>query len=339
MTQFTSQLATLQSAGLPIVRSLRILAGQQRPGPFHDAVDQIAQDVEGGDSLSSALAKHDGLFDSLYLNMVKAGEAGGILDEILHRLALFAEKSESIRRKVIGALAYPAFVLAFAGAVVGFVLVFVVPRFEEIFEQLDSTLPPLTLVVLAVADFLRESWWVLLLIVGVLGLAAKLAFRASGVRRVFDRIVLKVPLFGSLASKTIVARFSRTFGTLLGAGVPILDALMIVRDSVTNLVVSDALEAILQNLRQGESMARPMAESPVFDDIVVNMIDVGEESGTVDRMLLKVADTYEQEVDDSVATIFKVVEPLLLLVLAVVVGVVVVALFLPVLKVMDQLAG
>ena len=338
LVQFTSQLATLQNAGLPIVRSLRVLAGQQRPGPFQSTLSAIADDVESGDALSTALAKHDHVFDELYLNMVRAGEAGGLLDEILERLAAFAEKAEAIRSKIFGALAYPIFVSVFAFFVVIAVIVFIVPRFQEVFEQLGATMPGPTQFLINTADFLKAKWWVCLLIAGVVLGGLALAMRAYAFRRFVHKIQLKMPLFGNLFYKTIVARFSRTLGTLLASGVPVLDAIGIVRDSVRNLVVTEALDDVHRNVRQGEPMTRPLAESGVFDDIVVNMVDVGEESGNVDQMLVKVADAYEREVDDAVDTLFKIIEPLLLLVLAFVVGGIVISLFLPILEVMDKLA-
>lgn len=338
LVQFTTQLSTLQNAGLPIVRCLRILAGQQRAGPFRDAVSAVADDVEGGDSLSAAFGKHPHFFDALYLNMVKAGEAGGILDTILDRLAEFAEKAEAIRGKVKGALTYPIAVMIFAVLVVAFVMVFVVPRFEEVFRQLGQGLPPLTRALLDVANFLKTWWWTFLLGFGLAVLAFKLLMRVYGFRRFMHRLALAFPALGPMVHKTIVARFARTFGTLLGAGVPILEALTIIRDSVRNVVVGEALEAVQKNIKQGETITQPMAESGVFDDIVVNMVDVGEQSGNLDRMLLKVADAYEREVDDSVSTLFRIIEPIIIVFLAVVVGTIVVALFLPILKVMDTLS-
>lgn len=338
LVQFTVQLATLQNAGLPIVRCLRILSEQQREGPFKDAVTSVADDVEGGDSLSVAMAKHSSIFDALYLNMVKAGEAGGILDQILERLAEFAEKADAIRSKITGALAYPAFVMTFAVSVVGFVMVFVVPKFEEVFTQLNTTLPPLTEALMGFAKFATRFWWSFFLGAGLLYALYRVLLRVHGFKRFVHKTRLRVPLFGPLLKKTIIARFARTFGTLLSAGVPILEALGIVRDSVANLVVGEALDDVHKNIKQGETITRPMAESGVFDDIVINMVDVGEESGNLDRMLLKIADAYEREVDDSVNTVFKVIEPIILLVLALGVGTIVVALFLPILKVMDTLA-
>ena len=339
LVQFTVQLATLQSAGLPIVRCLKILAGQQRPGPFQDAITNVAEDVEGGDSLSAALGKHPHYFDNLYLNMVKAGEAGGILDQILERLAVFAEKADAIRSKIKGALTYPTCVMIFAVLVVAFVMTFVVPKFEEVFKQLNQTLPPVTTYLLAVARVLKVYWWAFLLGIGLAVVAFKMGMRVYAFRRAMHRLQLKFPVLGDLVHKTIVARFARTFGTLLGAGVPILEALTIIRDSVSNVVVGEALESIHKNIKQGETITQPMAESGVFDDIVVNMVDVGEQSGNLDRMLMKVADAYEREVDESVSTLFRIIEPLILLFLAVVVGTIVVALFLPILKVMDSMSG
>jgi type IV pilus assembly protein PilC len=339
LVQFTTQLSTLQNAGLPIVRCLRILAGQQRSGPFRDAVSAIADDVEGGDSLSAALGKHPHFFDNLYLNMVKAGEAGGILDQILERLANFAEKADAIRSKIKGALTYPTCVMLFAVLVVAFVMVFVVPKFQEVFKQLGQDLPPLTVGLLAVANFMKRFWYLFLLGIGGTIFVLGALMRVRGFKRFVHRMQLRFPVAGTLVHKTIVARFARTFGTLLGAGVPILEALTIIRDSVNNVVVGEALESVHKNIKQGETITRPMAESGVFDDIVVNMVDVGEQSGNLDRMLMKVADAYEREVDDSVSTLFRVIEPLILLFLAGVVGTIVVALFLPILKVMDTLSS
>jgi type IV pilus assembly protein PilC len=339
LVQFTTQLATLQGAGLPIVRCLRVLAAQQRPGPFQDAVGAVADDVEGGDSLSAALGKHTGYFDPLYLNMVKAGEAGGILEQILERLAIFAEKADAIRSKVKGALTYPTCVMGFAILVVAFVMVFVVPRFQEVFEQLNQELPPLTLALLDIAAVMKKWWWVILLSLGALYFLHQLLMKRYGYRKMVHRLALRVPVAGLLVKKTIVARFARTFGTLLGAGVPILEALSIIRDSITNVIVGEALESVHKNIKQGETITQPMQESGVFDDLVVNMVDVGEQSGNLDRMLMKVADAYEREVDDSVSTLFRVIEPIIILVLAVVIGTIVVALFLPILKVMDSLSA
>lgn len=339
LVQFTTQLATLQGAGLPIVRCLRVLAAQQRPGPFQDAVGAVADDVEGGDSLSAALGKHSGYFDPLYLNMVKAGEAGGILEQILERLAIFAEKADAIRSKVKGALTYPTCVMGFAVLVVVFVMIFVVPRFQEVFEQLDQELPPLTVALIDLAAAMKRWWWGILLALGSLVFLHRLLMGRYGYRKVVHRLTLRFPVAGALVKKTIVARFARTFGTLLGAGVPILEALSIIRDSITNVIVGEALESVHKNIKQGETITQPMQESGVFDDIVVNMVDVGEQSGNLDRMLMKVADAYEREVDDAVSTLFRVIEPVIILVLAVVIGTIVVALFLPILKVMDGLSG
>lgn len=338
LVQFTTQLATLQNAGLPIVRCLRILATQQREGPFRDAVSSIADDVEGGDSLSVAFSKHPHYFDHLYLNMVKAGEAGGILDQILERLAIFAEKAEAIRSKIKGALTYPVVVICFAVVIVALVMIFIVPKFQEVFAQMNVEMPPLTKALLSVANFVKNWWWAIAGGLGLLFFLLRALQRIYGFRKFVHRLQLRVPVSGPLMKKTIVARFARTFGTLLGAGVPILEALTIIRDATTNLVIGEALESVHKNIKQGETITRPMQESGVFDDIVVNMVDVGEQSGNLDRMLGKVADAYEREVDDAVSTLFKVIEPLLIIGLAGVVGTIVIALFLPILKVMDTLS-
>jgi type IV pilus assembly protein PilC len=270
--------------------------------------------------------------------MVKAGEAGGILDQILERLAIFADKAESIRAKIKGALTYPVVVICFAVLIVALVMIFIVPKFQEVFAQMNVTMPPLTLALLAVATFIKQWWWGLLLGFGLLYVLWRVLQRGYGFRKFVHRLQLRLPVSGPLMKKTIVARFARTFGTLLGAGVPILEALTIIRDATTNIVIGEALENIHKNIKQGETITRPMQESGVFDDIVVNMVDVGEQSGNLDRMLAKVADAYEREVDDAVSTLFKVIEPLLIIGLAGVVGTIVIALFLPILKVMDTLS-
>lgn len=338
LTQFTSQLATLQSAGIPIVRSLRICENQLRPGPFKTIVGAIADDVESGASLSEAMAKYPEVFDRLYVNMVRAGEKGGILDDILGRLAEFAEKTQRIKSKVREALTYPAVVLLFALGVMTFVMLVIVPRFEEIFRQFGQELPALTRLLIGFSRFLSTYWYLLVVAPIALWGAYRFAVRFPRVRYAADRFKLRAPIAGPIVEKTIVARFSRTLGTLLGAGVPILEALEIVEASIPNVVLAGALAEVRASVREGETVAAPLMESRIFDDLVVNMIDVGESTGTLDKMLLKIADTYEEEVDTQVGTLFKLLEPVLLLLLAGIVGFIVLALFLPILKVMDSFA-
>lgn len=338
LTQFTSQLSILQSAGVTIVRSLRICGGQLKPGPLKTVIQAIGDDVEGGASLSEALGKHPGVFDRLYVNMIRAGEKGGILDQILARLAEFSEKSERIKGRIKEALTYPVVVLMFAGAVIVFVMIVIVPQFEKIFQQFRQELPPLTKLLINMSRSMATYWWAFLGVPMLLFAGYRMLLRLPKFRYAVDKIKLRSPIAGPLIEKTIIARFSRTLGTLLSSGVPILEALEIIEASIDNTVMSGALGDVRASVREGETMAAPLLESRVFDDLVVNLIDVGETTGSLDKMLLKIADTYEEEVDVQVGTLFKMLEPVLLLLLAVVVGFIVVALFLPILKVMDSFA-
>ena len=339
LADFTSQLATVVNAGLPLVRCLRILEAQQKPGPFQLVVEAVADDVEGGATLSESLAKYPQVFDRLYINMVRAGEAGGVLGTILERLATFAQKTETIKRQIRSAMIYPIMVLSFAGLVTAFVLAFVVPKFKSIFESFGAEMPTPTLVLMTLSDFILD-WWYLLGLVPVVVVALwRVALRNDSFAYTVDRWKLKMPLVGRLQSKTIVARFARTLGTLLASGVPILESLAIVRASIPNLVLEEAVGDVHDAIREGETMAEPLADSGVFDDLVVNMIDVGEETGQLDSMLLRVADNYEDEVDTEVAGVLKAIEPLIIFVMAIVVGGIVVSLFLPVVKIMDTFQG
>jgi type IV pilus assembly protein PilC len=341
LAEFTSQLAVLLDAGIPVTKCLRILEGQTAAGLLQRTIAAVLEDVEAGTSLSEALAKHPRIFDRLYTNMVRAGEAGGVQDEILNRLAHFMEKAEAIKSRVRGALAYPIAVLIVAVGVLALVFIFVIPRFKDIFMTqfggLDQ-MPGATRIVISIGEHLQGRWWVYVLAAAaVSGLHRLLLAKVAGYRRGFDRLVLGIPIFGSLLGKSLVARFSRTFGTLIQSGVPHLEALEIVEGSVANVRLVSAVQRIRASIREGAGIAAPMGESGMFDDVVVNMVDVGEQTGELDRMLTKIADRYEQEVDRTVDVTFKIIEPILLLVLAVLVGFIVFALFSPLLKLMDSL--
>jgi type IV pilus assembly protein PilC len=338
LTQFTTQLATLQNAGLPIVKCLRILEGQMHAGPLKETLAQVIEDVESGSSLSEAFAKHPGIFDRLYVNMVRAGEAGGVLDTILNRLAEFSEKAEDIKSKIKNALAYPVFVLMFAALIVTFIMIVIVPKFTAIFEEFRIDLPAPTRVLINLSYFMAKYWYVIVAAPIVLYIAFRLAVRNAGVRFQVDRAKLAIPITGGLLEKTIIARFSRTLGTLLQSGVPILDALAILKGAVTNAVLERAVDSVHESIREGEPISRPLGESKIFDDMVVNMVDVGEKTGELDKMLLKIADVYDKDVDSRVTAMFKIIEPVILLLLAVVVGFIVISLFLPILKIMDTFA-
>lgn len=340
VSEFTTQLATLSQAGIPIVKALTILEGQTRPGPFKVVLQGLVEDVSAGTALSEAMGKHPAAFDTLYASMVRAGEAGGVLDRILRRIAAFREKAASIRSKIVGAMIYPIVVAVVAVAVVSAVIVFVIPKFKDIFASFDAELPATTQVLLDVSDVAVARWYLVFGVPLLLVLVHTVLMRRGGAYRYrVHRLLLRLPVIGPLLSKALIASFSRTFGTLIEAGVPHLDALAIVRDTTGNEVLIEGVEEIRRTVREGEGIARPMGESRIFDDLVVNMVDVGEATGELDRMLLQVADAYEVAVDRRIEAMFKLLEPLMLILMAVVVGFIVVALFMPLMSIMNQLGA
>jgi len=331
LCQFTRQLATLVDAGLPLLRSLRILEQQQKPGQLRVAIRLVADDVEAGSTLSEALGRHPKAFDRLFVNMVRAGESGGVLDVILLRLADFMEKSQALRRKIVGAMIYPACVISFAVLIVVGMMLVVIPKFKEIFTGMGAKLPAITKMLLGVSDWVAHQygWLVILGSPAVIYLMFKLIGMSNGGRNVLDRMKLNIPVFGQIVAKSSVARFTRTLGTLLAAGVPILEALQITRNTAGNAVYANALEQVHDGIREGESLATPFRQSRVVEPMVVNMIDVGEETGELDTMLNKVADTYDDEVTTLVASMVSLLEPLMVIILGVIVGFIVVSLFMP----------
>jgi type IV pilus assembly protein PilC len=343
LTQFTSQLSTLQDAGLPIVSCLKILEGQLPKGQFKNVLLAVTDDVESGASLSEALAKHPRVFDGLYVNMVRAGEAGGVLDVILARLASFKEKSEKLRRRVKGAATYPIAVLVVIVLILLFIMTSVVPKFEQVFATTKlgkEGLPGPTRVVTAISRWLVQYWWVFLLSVfTVFWLVPRIIRSTAGGRYFMDALRLRLPIVGPLYRKILVARFSRTFGTLISSGVPILEALEIVKGAVGNAVMERVIGAVHDAIREGESIAEPLGNQKVqiFDDLVVNMIDVGEKTGELDKMLIKVADNYDEEVDVAVGSLTSLLEPILIVFMGGAVFVIVLALFLPLLKIIESL--
>ncbi len=340
LTQFTRQLATLQDAGLPILRSLRILENQQKPGPLRKGIRLVADDVEGGSTLSEAMNKHPKAFNRLYCNMVAAGEAGGVLDLILNRLSDFMEKSQALKRKVVGAMIYPIVVIMFAVLIVTGIMVFVIPKFEKIFTDFNTTLPAMTVMLLNMSSWFASYGWAVVVLTPVVILAVvKLMNQSEGGRFVLDKFTLGLPLFGNIIHKSVIARFTRTLGTLIHAGVPILEAINITRDTTGNEVFSRALSKVHDGIREGESFAAPLRASKVVDPLVVNMIDVGEETGDLDKMLEKVADNYEDEVETAVGSLVSLLEPLLVIVLGTVVGFIVIALFLPLVQLIKSVTG
>jgi type IV pilus assembly protein PilC len=339
LTQITTQFSTLQDAGLPIVKSLKILAGQLKKGALAATLQQVAEDVEGGMSLSEAMEKHPRCFDILYTNMVRAGEAGGVLDVILRRLAEFMEKAQRLKRKIVGASIYPIAVITIAVVILGGIMIFVIPSFQKIFEDLGKELPALTQMLLNTSEFVSSAqfWFVVPPIVIGIVLAWILIGRSESGKHMQDRLKLSLPVFGSILKKSLVARFARTLGTLVRSGVPILEALDIVKGSIGNLVLQYAIAKVHGSIREGETIAQPLSECGIFDDIVVNMIGVGEETGELDTMLLKVADNFDEQVDVAVESMVSLLEPMLIVGMGVAVGFIVISLFLPLVNLIQNL--
>lgn len=339
LTQFTQQLSVLMDAGLPVVRSLKILANQMKPSMLKYQVAEVAEDVETGSSLSEALSKHPKTFDKLYVNMIKAGEAGGVLDVILQRLATFMERMEALKRKIVGASIYPVVVICIAIGVVFAIMKFIVPKFADVFKSVGVTMPPMTQFLMACSEFVENYWFVLLAVPVVVWFGLKAWTRTKGGRYTMDKLKITAPLVGPIVKKSVIARFCRTLGTLLQSGVPILEALKIVQNATGNEVIGDAIQKVHDSIREGESIAEPLAQSGVFDDLVINMIDVGEETGELDKMLLKIADNFDAEVDAAVSALMSILEPMLIVGLGFTVGFIVVALFLPLISLLQGIGS
>jgi len=328
---FTRQLATLIDAGLPLLRGLTVL-GKQEPDPLlKKTITQISDAVQGGGTFSEGLAGHPRIFNKLYVNMVRAGELGGVLEIVLNRLAEFTEKAQKVKGKVTAAMYYPAIVLVIAILIMGFLLVFIVPKFEQIFTDMlgGKPLPLLTQVVVGASRFVQQNlFWIILGTGACIALIKYLAATPKG-SLLLDTFMLKAPVFGDLTRKNAISRFSRTLGTLVTSGVPILQALNITKETAGNAIISTAISKIHDSVKEGETIVRPMEASGVFPPMVISMVDVGEETGQLPDMLLKVADLYDDEVDNAVAGLTSLMEPVMIVFLAVIVGTIVIALFLP----------
>jgi type IV pilus assembly protein PilC len=336
---FTRQLATLIDAGLPLLRGLNVLAKQERDLVLKNAINKVADSVQDGSTFSEGLAQHPRLFNDLYLNMVRAGEIGGVLELVLTRLAEFQEKAQKVKNKVVAAMVYPIIVLLLALGILTFLLLVIVPKFETIFHDMlgDKPLPTLTLFVIGISDFMQRHWAVLLGAVLALFAAGKVAARTQRGRVIVDRAKLRAPLFGDLIRKTSISRFSRTLGTLVTSGVPILQALDITRETAGNTVIARAISHVHDSVKEGESITRPLEASGAFPPMVISMIDVGEETGQLPEMLLKIAEVYDDEVDNSVAALTSLLEPVMIVLLALIVGTIVIALFMPLISIISGL--
>jgi type IV pilus assembly protein PilC len=338
---FTRQLATMIDAGLPLVKSLEVLSSQQNNAKFKNIISLVKEEVESGSAFADALSKHPKAFDSLYVNMARAGEAGGVLDVVLLRLAIYLEKIEAIRRRVKGALIYPAIVILVAILVLSLVIIFVVPTFAEVFKDLGTTLPTLTQYVINISFFARNN---ILYIIGsiiLISIFIILLYRRSiRVRRIFDYFLLKLWIVGDLRLKIIIARFSRTLATLIAGGIPILDGLEITSKASGNIVVQEAILEARKSVSEGQTLAQPLSIRPqIFTPMVVQMISVGEQTGGLEEMLNKIGDFYDDEVDVAIAALMSALEPAIIVFLGVTVGVIVIAMYLPMFKLISTLAS
>ncbi len=336
---FTRQFATMIDSGLPLVQCLEILAGQQENKTFKDVLFKVKEDVESGSTFADALGKHPKAFDQLYVNLVAAGEVGGILDTILNRLAAYIEKAQKLKKQVKGALVYPTTIIAIAVIVVGVILVFVIPTFAKMFADFGGDLPAPTKIVIALSDFLKK--YIILMVIGffMLSAAFKKYYATPKGQKVIDRLALKAPVFGPLIRKVSVAKFTRTLGTMISSGVPIMDGLEIVAKTAGNKIVEEAIYRVRQAIAEGKTMAEPLAESGVFPPMVVQMISVGEATGAMDAMLNKIADFYDDEVDDAVGALTAMMEPMLMVFLGTTVGGLVIAMYLPIFKLAGAVGG
>src|SRR5882762_7548090 len=336
---FTRQLATLIDSGLPLLRSLNVLAKQERDKVLKNTINKVADSVQSGNTFSDALALHPRIFNDLYVNMVRAGEVGGVLEMALNRLSEFQEKAAKIKNKVIAAMVYPMIVMTMAVGIMGFLLVFIVPKFEAIFHDMlgDKPLPAVTTFVIGTSNLVKNHGLVLLGAVIVVVTAYKFIGRTRGGRFVIDSFKLRMPLFGDLNRKTAISRFARTLGTLVTSGVPILQALNITRETAGNAVIAAAISQVHDSVKEGESIVQPLEASRAFPPMVTSMVDVGEETGKLPEMLLKIAEVYDDEVDNAVAALTSMLEPIMIVFLALIVGTIVLALFTPLISIITGL--
>ncbi len=340
LTVITRQLATLLDAGLPLIRSLRTLERQSKNPLVKKVLGATADTVEGGSTFAEALAQHPKSFDKLYLNMIRAGEASGAMEVILNRLATFMEKAARIAGKVKSAMIYPAVVMSIALLVTAGLMIFIVPNFQKIFTELlgeDESLPGLTLFVMDVSRMLKEEIWVF--VIGIVGIIIlyKIINKTKYGKWGIDWCKYNMPLFGPIVSRSAISRFSRTLGTLMSSGVPVLNALIIVRDTAGNELVTNAVQKVHDAVKEGDGIAAPLGATAIFPQMVISMVEVGEETGKLPEMLDKIANTYDEEVDNAVSALTSMIEPLMIVGLAVIVGTIVVALFLPLTKIIEKL--
>ena len=345
LTIFTRQLATLIDSGLPLLRSLTVLEKQEPHPVLRATVGALAENVQGGSTFSESLAQHPKIFNKLYVNMVKAGELGGVLEVVLNRLAEYQEKAQKLKNKIVSAMVYPVIVMFIAVGILVFLMIFIVPKFKEMFSNTDQELPLISKIVFGTSEFFLArplflpNVFFLFIVFGVLVVFFNIWGKTKGGRSAIDLIKLRMPVLGDIQRKSAVSRFSRTLGTLVTSGVPILQALNITRDTAGNVVISSAIEKVHEAVKEGETIVTPLQASGVFPNMVISMVDVGEETGQLPEMLLKIADVYDDEVDNSVTALTSILEPIMIVILALIVGSVVFALFLPLIKMISTMGN
>ena len=341
LTTFTRQLATLVDAGLPLLRGMRVLEKQERNPTLKSIIGELALSVEGGSTFSEALAQHPKVFNRLYVNMVKAGELGGVLEVVLNRLSEFQEKAQKIKGKVVAAMFYPVAVLIVAVAIMAVLVIIVIPKFKEVFAGLGEgrPLPAFTQLVLNISDMVRNNMIMTVIVVAVVVVAFLMFIKTKIGRHAWDKFLLKMPVLGPVVSKVAISRFTRTLGTLVSSGVPILQALTIVRETSGNVVIANAVTAVHESVKEGETITAPLEASGVFPPMVISMVDVGEQTGALPEMMMKIADNFDDEVDNAVAAMTSLLEPIMIIFLAVIVGSIVIAMFLPLIDLMNGLGG
>lgn len=336
---FIRQLSTMIDAGLPLIQGLEVLANQQENKTFKKILLGVKSDVEGGFTFADALRKHPNQFDRLFCNMIAAGEMGGMLDDVLKRLADYMEKAQRLKRKVKGALTYPIIVLAISALVLGVILIFVIPVFEQMFADFGSNLPLPTQMVVSLSDFVQSYFLVMIGAAVVAVFLLKKYHKTEKGRRVVDRLILKLPVFGPLLKKVAVAKLTRTLGTLLDSGVPILETLNVAAGTAGNKVVEEAIYSVRSSVSEGRTIAQPLGESGIFPTMVVQMISVGETTGALDQMLNKIADFYDEEVETAVDALTSMIEPFMIVFLGGTVGSIIVAMYLPIFKMAGAISG
>lgn len=341
ITIFSRQLATLLKAGLPLLRALEVISRQEKNPYFKAVIEHISDNVRTGNKFSDGLAQHPKIFDKLYVNMARAGEAGGVLDVVLDRLSTFQEKALKTTNKVKSAMVYPLVIMFVAISILIILMVFVVPQFQKIFSEMlgNAKMPALTQTIIDISSFLKEKYIAAIIIVVAVFFGIKFLMKTKAGIHLLDSFSLKAPKIGDLIMKSTVARFTRTFGTLLSSGVPILEALTITKGTIKNTIISGALERVHDRVRDGEPLAAPLDQQKIFPSMVTSMVEVGEETGQLSEMLNRIADNYDEEVDNSVGAITSIIEPIMIVFLAVVVGTIVIALFLPIIQIIKTLTG